>query len=247
MRRPFFTVMNEDFTGIWIEKNVWNDKRLSIIEKALLSEVRSFAQREQKFFKTNEAIAESFQVSVRSVTRAVRTLEELQLVQREPFDGRKRVLTCQNVHAASSKSRSSNVKKSKQRRQIDSADLSNCRTERNKERNKKSTLKEQAKLEFPFDDFEEIWNEWKQYKKDEHNFRFKSVKTELTSLKQLQTLAQNDRTKAKQIVGQSIANGWKGFFPLRNNTSSFQNGTRGSITQEDADKFANFVRSGRVS
>ena len=240
--------MNEEFTGIWIDKEVWNDTRLSIVEKALLSEVRSFASRSQKFFKTNEAIAQHFQVSIRSVTRAVMHLEKLELVQREPFDGRKRVLTCQNVNAASSKSRSSMDKKSKQRRQNDTAAASKRRTERNKERNTERTLKKKAReVQFPFDDFEEVWTEWKEYKRDEHNFRFKSERSEQTALKQLQTLAQNDRTNAVQIVGQSIANGWKGFFPLRNNSATATATTRSGVDASDAEQFAQFIKTGRVS
>lgn len=240
--------MNEEFTGIWIDKEVWCDTRLSIVEKALLSEVRAFANRSKKFFKTNEAIAEHFQVSVRSVTRAVMRLEELELVQREPFDGRKRVLTCQIDNAASPKCRSSSVKKSKQRRQIDEAGSSKRRTERNKERTIERTLKKEAReIHFPFEDFEEVWSEWKEYKRDEHNFRFKSERSEQTALKQLQTLAQNDRTNAVKIVGQSIANGWKGFFPLRNNASTSTTATRNSVDSSDAEQFAQFIKTGRLS
>jgi hypothetical protein len=66
------------------------------------------------------------------------------------------------------------------------------------------------------------WNRWKQYKKDEFNFKYKSGVSEQAAKDELLKLAQNDadglgalEETAIKIIEQSIANGWKGFFKLK--------------------------------
>lgn len=69
---------------------------------------------------------------------------------------------------------------------------------------------------FPWDDesFLECWNQWKDYKKIEHGFRFKSPASEQASLMKLSKMTQSS-DEASKIIVQSIENGWKGFFPLK--------------------------------
>ena len=73
----------------------------------------------------------------------------------------------------------------------------------------------------PFEDkaFVEAWQNWKDYKRAEHGFKFKSTASEQASLHQLQNLSQDDAVTAVRIIGQSLANGWKGFFTLKNQTN----------------------------
>ena len=69
---------------------------------------------------------------------------------------------------------------------------------------------------YPFTspEFMEAWNLWKQYKKEQFRFTYKSVITEQAALKALSEVANCD-TKAIQIIHQSISNGWRGLFPLK--------------------------------
>lgn len=70
----------------------------------------------------------------------------------------------------------------------------------------------------PFTDkFKIKWNEWIEYKRDQHKFKYKSIKTEQTSIDQLIKLSNNKEESAIEIINTSIANGWKGFFELKNN------------------------------
>lgn len=72
------------------------------------------------------------------------------------------------------------------------------------------------------------WNEWIEYKKIQHRFSFKAEKFEMISKKKLWKISNGDQEVALAIIEQSIANGWKGFQPLKNQpttkTSSEQNG-----------------------
>ena len=70
---------------------------------------------------------------------------------------------------------------------------------------------------FPIDGMGEIWETWKQYKKDQFGFRYKGNVSEQSAITELYNLA-NDLPEAEAIVMQSISNGWKGFFNLKAET-----------------------------
>ena len=72
---------------------------------------------------------------------------------------------------------------------------------------------------YPFhsNEFIQLWGDWLEYKKVEHNFRYKSPKTEQRGLKYLSELAGHNEQTAIRIIERSIANGWKGLFKLDNN------------------------------
>lgn len=77
-------------------------------------------------------------------------------------------------------------------------------------------------LIFPFDseNFKEQWENWKQYKKDQHKFTYKGNLSEQAALKKLGELSQNSETIAIKIIHESISNGWAGFFKLKDNGQS---------------------------
>lgn len=60
------------------------------------------------------------------------------------------------------------------------------------------------------------WLKWKEYKKAEFNFKYKSEITEQAAKAELINLSKNDTDIAIKIIEQSIANGWKGLFKLNN-------------------------------
>ena len=64
-------------------------------------------------------------------------------------------------------------------------------------------------------EFEKLWNIWKEYRKKEHKFMYKSSVSESTALARLVELAGDDFETAKKIIMQSIQNGWKGLFELK--------------------------------
>lgn len=84
----------------------------------------------------------------------------------------------------------------------------------------KDVVEEKAQIVFPFDseNFRAQWNIWKDYKQKEFNFKFKSLGSEQANLTQLTNLAENE-TEAIAIIHQSMANGWKGFFKIKNETN----------------------------
>lgn len=76
-------------------------------------------------------------------------------------------------------------------------------------------------IENPFSDkFMSTWNLWKDYMKDAHQFEYKSVISEQMALNHTVELSGGDEIKAIKIVNQAIRLQYKGFFPLRQTTSS---------------------------
>ena len=71
----------------------------------------------------------------------------------------------------------------------------------------------ESNLVFPFtsENFIYQWQIWKQYKKDQHKFTYKSEASEQAALTQLQKMATNRELKAIEIIHHTMANGWKGF------------------------------------
>lgn len=72
---------------------------------------------------------------------------------------------------------------------------------------------------FPFDSekFLLYWKIWKQYKRKEHKFNYKSEISEQAALKMLAKLANGIESNCYDIIENSIANGYKGFFKLEAN------------------------------
>lgn len=80
------------------------------------------------------------------------------------------------------------------------------------------------KIIYPFEseNFLNIWKNWKEYKGAEHRFKFKSEQSEQAALNELVKVSKGHEDTAIEIIKQSMANGWKGFFELKNNINGKQ-------------------------
>lgn len=84
-----------DFKGVWISKEIWLDKRLSMLEKGILTEICSLDCEESGCYASNKYLAEFCQCSEASITKAISKLKELGFIYEKSFDGRTRILkTC---------------------------------------------------------------------------------------------------------------------------------------------------------
>jgi hypothetical protein len=73
-------------------------------------------------------------------------------------------------------------------------------------------------LVYPSLEFQNLWEQWIEYKKDEHKDRYKSTKTEQIAINNLVKLCNGDLKIAEEIVNNSIANKYKGLFKPIHNT-----------------------------
>ena len=81
--------------------------------------------------------------------------------------------------------------------------------------------KNRIEIQMPFNslDFKNCWIQWKEYKNKEHKFKYKTPQSEQAGLIQLSKMANGNELDAIKIITQSMANGWKGFFELKNNNN----------------------------
>ena len=81
------------------------------------------------------------------------------------------------------------------------------------------------KLMMPFtsEKFIKYWAIWKDYKTKEYNFKFKSISSEQAVLNKLVKLSDGYEETAIKIIEESLANNWKGFFKLKNETNATTN------------------------
>jgi len=87
-------VLNRNFKGVWIPKDIWLDKNLSIVERCLLAEIDSLSddEKEKGCFASNRFLSTSFGVSVPTISRGISTLERLGYIVRVNKEGCRREL-----------------------------------------------------------------------------------------------------------------------------------------------------------
>jgi hypothetical protein len=79
------------------------------------------------------------------------------------------------------------------------------------------TINKEPQVAFPFESetFSTSWNLWKNYKEKEHKFKYKTPTSEQAALLKLSKLSGGQEKKAIEIINESLANGWQGFFEIK--------------------------------
>jgi len=97
----------------------------------------------------------------------------------------------------------------------------------------KNGKKSKHKLDYHFhkDKFMPLWEKWKEFKKSEFQFKYKSHISEQAAITELHNISNGDINKARQIIEQSIINGWKGFFEIKQQKNGTNKGTSTAISR----------------
>jgi len=91
-------------------------------------------------------------------------------------------------------------------------------------------------MPFESQEFINYWEMWKEFKRKQFKFTYATPQSEQASLKDLVKLSGGDERIALEIIEQSMAKGWKGFFTLkneRNETGTYTN-SKLSFSQREA-------------
>lgn len=94
------------------------------------------------------------------------------------------------------------------------------------------------------------WEKWLRYKNEQFKFSYKNKYSENIALTELIKLCEGDLSKADKIVNQSIFQGWKGLFPLRNDykgNSGKSNEERARELTENRNRRHNIVQTEAVN
>tara|TARA_R110000765_G_scaffold20007_5_gene52143 strand:+ start:1390 stop:2094 length:705 start_codon:yes stop_codon:yes gene_type:complete len=217
--------MERKFKGVWINSDVWLNPDLTATEKMLYAEIDSFTDMGSTFFKANETIATDMGVSISTVKRALSKLIQEGFVIQTKYNGRVRHL--QSCDPPPRKKDSDHSKLNHEMDQNEPSDSSkSIRLMDQKEpvsKQQKKTVELTTELELPQefegDDFRNAWQTWKQYKKEEHRFAYKSPISEQTTIHKLYQDTNGSQKHAILAIGNAIARGWKGIFPDSADTS----------------------------
>lgn len=84
----------------------------------------------------------------------------------------------------------------------------------------KDKVKVMVTMPFESEEFINYWEMWKEFKRKQFKFTYATPQSEQASLKDLVKLSGGDERIALEIIEQSMAKGWKGFFTLKNETNA---------------------------
>jgi hypothetical protein len=96
------------------------------------------------------------------------------------------------------------------------------------------TTQKEVVLPFDSEKFMEFWLIWKQYKKEEHRFAYKSLVSEQAALKNLAKISNNNEAKSIELIEHAIAQGWKGIYSTKE---------RKGDNKFDADEYRTYIES----
>ena len=99
------------------------------------------------------------------------------------------------------------------------------------ERKKVAPKKERSEEQLIMpDEFIEIWEEWKEYRKAKRFKSYAGLKWEQMAVDKLLELSDKNPTTAKLILKQTYENSYQGFFPLKQNTNGITKTTNAGFS-----------------
>ena len=81
-----------EFRGIWIPKEVWENKELNIQEKSLWAEIDSLDLEKKGCFASNKYFAKFFSLSEKQISDYIGSLKKKGYIYQKSFNGRFRVI-----------------------------------------------------------------------------------------------------------------------------------------------------------
>lgn len=127
---------NRDFKGVWIPKEIWLNKELTLLEKIIYIEIDSL-DNEDNCIAGNDYFADFCNCSESKVTKAIKKLQELNMIEVISFDGRHRKIrvvkstrqSSKKYEADSQKVRANNISNNKTNNKSISKDIDNKEVE----------------------------------------------------------------------------------------------------------------------
>jgi hypothetical protein len=242
----------------------------SAMQLAIWADVHTMGKAGMIYYRTNEQLAERWQTDERTVRRVVKQLIELGAVTAQQ-DGRRRILTAvlgfeerrrtkqstvQADHGPTSPRTNQSAKEDQAVREggptgPQKEDQLVPQVEHRVEQEEEQKVEQRAtkpKIEIVMpwesDEFADAWRQWKEYKRIEKRFKFKSPNTEQTALHKIHQDAEGNEQLAIYAIGASIAAGWTGLIVSRDIRREFHAKHQPSGEIEFTAEYLQFLKEG---
>jgi hypothetical protein len=202
--------------GVWIPERIYR-LPLSFAERIYLAEVASFTDTGRECFASDAHFAERLDCTEQQARRILLALIRGGFLERDGWGGNRNLRISAQVPSGSCAFRREDLREKAQEVAQKSAKVARkgAHTKQYTKQSTKQDTKQGVEMPFSGSDFASAWDQWLEYRRAEFGFKYKSPVTQQTALHSLQKIANNDERTAIEIIGQSIASGWKGFFPLK--------------------------------
>lgn len=223
--------MNRDFKGVWIPKEIWLNEELTLLEKIIFVEIDSL-DNEDHCTAGNEYFATFCNCSESKVTKAIKKLKELNMIEEISFDGRHRKLRVvknttqgsKKYDAESQKVRSNNIDNNQINKKNNSKELlqtSNFSFGKQKPKKENMYTKCSALIYSKTDDKEiqRLLFMWLNVLLEKYKDRGRTLYVNVFSGK-LNMLDKYDKKDWKEIIEYNLQRGYEGFYPINNYSKS---------------------------
>ena len=215
----FFSLISAPVNYVQIPECLWPQlAKLSGLQVGIWADAWTWQQQGKRAYRTNEQLAEMFGCNRRSVPRALNALIELGYIELK-YHGKMRYIHAKDDQSVTVTKRSKKDDQSvmvgmTNRLPRDDQSVTQVYHKRSLSRTEvnQSTKTENLVLPFDSDRFKNAWKKWKEYKRTEKRFSFKSHQSEQTALHKLHNDAEGNEQLAIYAIGTAIANGYSGIF-----------------------------------
>lgn len=230
--------MKRQFKGIWIPADVWLNNSMSVIEKFLYAEILSFSSHDSSCYKANKTLSAQFLVSESTIKRAVKNLEQEGLIM-ITRTGRTRCMSALDLSCMGQPEPDAGQNEP-DAGHIDLVEGSNRPPSKTVTRTASNSSKV-SEVVMPFEEkvFKEAWMIWIAERKARRYGKYTEV-GEAAALHKLWLESSATCEVAVKMIHESIANGWRGIFPLKEKNGRKSNGISKDF---DRDKLQDYLES----
>ena len=203
--------------GIWIPMEILGLTQLTMVERYILADITHFHDNGKVYFKTNTTLAEECKSSTASITRAISNLvksSHIKIKQSSPV----RKLVPNHCDEAPNQIDEPPNQIDEPPNHCDEAPNQIDEHKSKVKSKRKNKIKSKIKIEVvsPFleKEFLETWEIWKEERISNGSKKY-TPRGEQGALHTIQKFSNNDYKTAIEIINQSIVNGWRGLFKLK--------------------------------
>ena len=235
--------MNRDFKGVWIPKEIWLNEELTLLEKIIFVEIDSL-DNENHCTAGNEYFATFCGCSESKVSKAIKKLKELEMIEELSFDGRHRKIrvvksikeSSKKYEAESQNLQSNNIdNKQSSKKELLSKDNNSTEFSFGKQKPKKENLYTKClhMIDDKTDDKEirKLLVDWYNMLLEKYKDKGKVLYANVFKGK-LNMLDKYDKKDWKEIIEYNLQKGYEGFYPIPNYSANNYDVRKGKAWEE---------------